>query len=96
MHVINWLYLHVDNNQVVVSTKSPRSDKQYVWEAVADSSSYVVREETDPEKLLRRGTQITLYLRVSVILFISLIEILSLSFDIPMLDAMLNYFLCRR
>ncbi|KAI4357948.1 hypothetical protein L6164_001861 [Bauhinia variegata] len=49
--------------RVVVSTKSPRSDKQYVWEAVADSSSYVIREETDPEKLLRRGTQITLYLR---------------------------------
>ncbi|KAK9116392.1 hypothetical protein Sjap_015339 [Stephania japonica] len=49
--------------RVVVSTKSPRSDKQYVWESVADSSSYVIREETDPEKLLPRGTQITLYLR---------------------------------
>lgn len=47
-----------------MSTKSPRSDKQYVWEAVADSSSYVIKEETDPEKLLRRGTQVTLYLRV--------------------------------
>ncbi|KAJ8637126.1 hypothetical protein MRB53_011393 [Persea americana] len=50
-------------DRVVVSTKSPKSDKQYVWESVADSSSYVIREETDPEKLLRRGTQITLYLR---------------------------------
>ncbi|KAL6294921.1 hypothetical protein ACE6H2_003063 [Prunus campanulata] len=49
--------------KVVVSTKSPRSDKQYVWEAAADSSSYVIREETDPENLIRRGTQITLYLR---------------------------------
>ncbi|XP_022776681.1 heat shock protein 90-5, chloroplastic isoform X3 [Durio zibethinus] len=49
--------------KVAVSTKSPRSDRQYVWEAVADSSSYVIREETDPEKLLNRGTQITLYLR---------------------------------
>lgn len=49
--------------KVVVSTKSPRSDKQYVWEAVADSSSYVIKEETDPEKLIKRGTQITLYLR---------------------------------
>ncbi|CAA2977489.1 heat shock 90-5, chloroplastic [Olea europaea subsp. europaea] len=49
--------------KVVVSTKSPRSDKQYVWEAMADSSSYVIKEETDPEKLLRRGTQVTLYLR---------------------------------
>lgn len=49
--------------KVVVSTKSPKSDKQYIWEAAADSSSYVIKEETDPEKLLRRGTQITLYLR---------------------------------
>ncbi|GFY88868.1 chaperone protein htpG family protein [Actinidia rufa] len=49
--------------KVVVSTKSPRSDRQYVWESEADSSSYVIREETDPEKLLPRGTQITLYLR---------------------------------
>jgi len=35
-----------------------------VWEAVADSSSYVIKEETDPEKMLTRGTQITLFLRV--------------------------------
>jgi len=41
-----------------------------LWEAEADSSSYVIKEETDPEKLLRRGTQITLYLRVSDITFI--------------------------
>jgi hypothetical protein len=47
-----------------VSTKSPKADKQYVWEAEADSSSYVIKEETDPEKMLTRGTQITLYLRV--------------------------------
>ncbi|KAG6426175.1 hypothetical protein SASPL_110393 [Salvia splendens] len=49
--------------RVVVSTKSPRSDKQYVWESVADSSSYSIREETNPSKLISRGTQITLYLR---------------------------------
>ncbi|KAG8366500.1 hypothetical protein BUALT_Bualt17G0086500 [Buddleja alternifolia] len=49
--------------KVVVTTKSPKSDKQYVWEAAADSSSYVIKEETDPTKMLRRGTQITLYLR---------------------------------
>ncbi|XP_050284600.1 heat shock protein 90-5, chloroplastic-like [Quercus robur] len=49
--------------KVVVSTKIPRSDKQYVWESVANSSSYMIEEETDPEKFLRRGTQITLYLR---------------------------------
>ncbi|XP_020114769.1 heat shock protein 90-5, chloroplastic-like [Ananas comosus] len=51
------------SEKVVVSTKSPKSDKQYVWEAVADSSSYVIKEETDPEKMLKRGTQITLFLR---------------------------------
>ncbi|KAL6529272.1 hypothetical protein OROGR_014895 [Orobanche gracilis] len=50
--------------KVVVTTKSPRSDKQYVWEAKADSSSYLIREETDPNKFLDRGTRITLYLRV--------------------------------
>ncbi|KAF0913803.1 hypothetical protein E2562_024890 [Oryza meyeriana var. granulata] len=49
--------------KVVVSTKSPKADKQYVWEAVADSSSYVIKEETDPEKMLTRGTQVTLFLR---------------------------------
>lgn len=63
--LIWYIYESVNGNQVVVSTKSPRSDKQYVWEAAADSSSYVIKEETDPEKLLRRGTQITLHLRVS-------------------------------
>ncbi|KAL8549290.1 hypothetical protein ACS0TY_008224 [Phlomoides rotata] len=49
--------------KVVVTTKSPRSDKQYVWEAEADSSSYVIREESDPDKILSRGTEITLYLK---------------------------------
>ncbi|KAF6144755.1 hypothetical protein GIB67_016829, partial [Kingdonia uniflora] len=48
-------------DKVSVSTKSPRSDKQYIWEAVADSSSYVIKEVIDPEKMLRRGTQITLH-----------------------------------
>ncbi|CAI0463576.1 unnamed protein product [Linum tenue] len=49
--------------KVVVTTKSPKSDKQYVWEAEADTSSYMIKEETDPEKFLGRGTQITLYLK---------------------------------
>ncbi|KMZ66527.1 hypothetical protein ZOSMA_297G00020 [Zostera marina] len=52
------------NFQLVVSTKSPRSDKQYVWKVVVDSSSYVIEGVTVPEKLLLCGTQITLYLRV--------------------------------
>ena len=45
-------FLVVD--KVIVSTKSPKSDKQFVWEAVAGSSSYVIREETNPDKLLKR------------------------------------------
>uniref|UniRef100_A0A166CRR2 Histidine kinase/HSP90-like ATPase domain-containing protein n=1 Tax=Daucus carota subsp. sativus TaxID=79200 RepID=A0A166CRR2_DAUCS len=51
------------SEKVVVSAKSPKSDKQYIWEAAAESSKYMIKEETDPEKMLRRGTQITLYLR---------------------------------
>ena len=54
----------LDVSQVVVSTKSPKSDKQYVWEGKADTSSYIIREETDPENLILRGTKITLYLKV--------------------------------
>ncbi|XP_024391591.1 heat shock protein 90-5, chloroplastic [Physcomitrium patens] len=49
--------------RVVVSTKSAKSDKQYVWEAEADSGSYTIREETDPERMVPRGTVITLYLK---------------------------------
>ncbi|CAK9133364.1 unnamed protein product [Ilex paraguariensis] len=52
------------SDRVVVSTKSPKSDKQYVWEGEANSSSYTIREETDPEKLIPRGTRLTLYLKV--------------------------------
>ena len=63
----NFYAIYNLSDQVVASTKSPRSDKHYVWEAVADSSSYVIREETDPEKLLPRGTQITLYLKVLMV-----------------------------
>ncbi|CAA7393335.1 unnamed protein product [Spirodela intermedia] len=51
------------SSRVTVSTKSPKSDKQYVWEGKADDGSYTIREETDPEKLIPRGTQITLYLK---------------------------------
>ncbi|XP_059450388.1 heat shock protein 90-6, mitochondrial [Corylus avellana] len=50
-------------DRVVVSTKSPKSDKQYVWEGEVNSSSYTIREETDPEKLIPRGTHLTLYLK---------------------------------
>uniref|UniRef100_A0A803LRA6 Uncharacterized protein n=1 Tax=Chenopodium quinoa TaxID=63459 RepID=A0A803LRA6_CHEQI len=51
------------SDKVVVATKSPKSDKQYVWEGEANASTYMIREETDPEKLLPRGTRITLYLK---------------------------------
>ncbi|OMP05867.1 Heat shock protein Hsp90 [Corchorus olitorius] len=50
-------------DKVVVSTKSPKSDKQYVWEGEANASSYTIREETDPENLIPRGTRLTLYLK---------------------------------
>ncbi|KAG0593096.1 hypothetical protein KC19_1G304700 [Ceratodon purpureus] len=49
--------------QVTVSTKSSKSDKQYVWEGQADTSSYTIREETDAEKMVPRGTVITLHLK---------------------------------
>jgi heat shock protein beta len=49
--------------QVTVSTKSAKSDKQYVWEGEADTSVYSIREETDSDKLLPRGTVITLHLK---------------------------------
>ncbi|KAI3898533.1 hypothetical protein MKW92_031122, partial [Papaver armeniacum] len=50
-------------DRVVVSTKSPKSEKQYVWEGEANASSYTIREETDQEKLIPRGTRLTLYLK---------------------------------
>ncbi|XP_024185377.1 heat shock protein 90-6, mitochondrial [Rosa chinensis] len=50
-------------DRVVVSTKSPKSDKQYVWQGEANASSYTIQEETDPEKILPRGTRLTLYLK---------------------------------
>eukprot|EP01018_Ginkgo_biloba_P003798 Gb_17770 [translate_table: standard] len=51
------------SDRIIVSTKSPKSDKQYVWEGEADNSSYVIREETDTDKLIPRGTSLTLYLK---------------------------------
>jgi hypothetical protein len=38
---------------------------EHVWEAEADDRSYVIKEQTYLEKVLTRGTQTTLYLRVS-------------------------------
>ncbi|KAK4488222.1 hypothetical protein RD792_003967 [Penstemon davidsonii] len=51
------------SERVEVSTKSPKSDKQYVWEGEVNSSSYTIREETDAAKLIPRGTRLTLYLK---------------------------------
>uniref|UniRef100_A0A2P2KL09 Heat shock protein 83 isoform X2 n=2 Tax=Rhizophora mucronata TaxID=61149 RepID=A0A2P2KL09_RHIMU len=51
------------SDRVIVSTKSPKSDKQYIWEGEANASSYTIREETDPDKLIPRGTRLTLYLK---------------------------------
>lgn len=50
-------------DKVTVSTKSAKSDKQYVWEGEADTSSYTITEETDSDKLIPRGTSITLHLK---------------------------------
>ncbi|CDY28017.1 BnaC05g44190D [Brassica napus] len=50
-------------DRVTVSTKSPKSDKQYVWESEADSRSYTIKEETDPQLIIPRGTRITLHLK---------------------------------
>ncbi|CAK9268406.1 unnamed protein product [Sphagnum jensenii] len=50
-------------DKVTVSTKSAKSDKQYVWEGEADTSVYTICEETDSDKLLPRGTVITLHLK---------------------------------
>ncbi|XP_010547210.1 PREDICTED: heat shock protein 90-6, mitochondrial-like isoform X2 [Tarenaya hassleriana] len=50
-------------DRVSVSTKSPKSDKQYVWEGEANASTFTVREETDPQYLIPRGTRITLHLK---------------------------------
>ncbi|MCE3050457.1 hypothetical protein HAX54_047245 [Datura stramonium] len=51
------------SERVEVSTKSPKSEKQYVWVGEANSSTYTIREETDPAKHLPRGTRLTLYLK---------------------------------
>ncbi|XP_010464416.1 PREDICTED: heat shock protein 90-6, mitochondrial [Camelina sativa] len=50
-------------DRVIVSTKSPKSDKQYVWEGEANSSSFTIQEDTDPQSLIPRGTRITLHLK---------------------------------
>jgi hypothetical protein len=56
--------LFLVKKQITVSTKSPKSDRQWVWESEADTSSYTIKEETDGAKLLPRGTSITLHLKV--------------------------------
>ncbi|PON80705.1 Heat shock protein Hsp90 family [Parasponia andersonii] len=50
-------------DRVVVSTKSPKSDKQFVWEGEANASAYTIREETNHENRIPRGTRLTLYLK---------------------------------
>lgn len=50
-------------DKVSVSTRSAKSDKQFVWEGEADTSSYTIREETESDKLIPRGTSITLHLK---------------------------------
>eukprot|EP00250_Pteridium_aquilinum_P019407 c24419_g2_i1 orf=224-2569(+) len=49
--------------KVAVSSKHPNSEKQYVWEAEANSDAFVVREETNPDYFLERGTAVILHLK---------------------------------
>ncbi|XP_024528386.1 heat shock protein 90-5, chloroplastic [Selaginella moellendorffii] len=50
-------------NRVTVSTRHSKSDKQWVWEGEANENDYSVYEETDPDKLIPRGTVVTLTLK---------------------------------
>ncbi|PKA49066.1 Endoplasmin like [Apostasia shenzhenica] len=50
-------------DKVVVLTKSPKSEKHYVWEGEANANSYTLREETNRDKIIPRGTCVTLYLK---------------------------------
>ena len=50
--------------QVAVTSRPPNADKQYVWEAEANSSAFIIREETDPDFILERGTAVILHLKV--------------------------------
>ncbi|KAI5080542.1 hypothetical protein GOP47_0003725 [Adiantum capillus-veneris] len=49
--------------KVAVTSKHPRSDKQYVWEAEANSNAFTVREESNSDYFLERGTSVILYLK---------------------------------
>lgn len=62
-------------NKVAVSTKNPKSEKQWVWEAEADSSSFVIREETNPDFLIPRGTSVILHLKEEAHQYTSSIKI---------------------
>ncbi|GAQ77691.1 molecular chaperone HtpG [Klebsormidium nitens] len=50
-------------DKITVTTKSPKSDQQWIWESEADTSTYTIKEEMDDSKLLPRGTSITLHLK---------------------------------
>lgn len=49
--------------RVVVRTKSPEDEKQWKWESEAGKSDFTIKEDTDPEHKLKRGTRISLYLK---------------------------------
>lgn len=49
--------------KVVVTSKHPKSDKQYVWEAEANNNAFIIREETNPDYFLERGTAVILHLK---------------------------------
>jgi len=61
------VYLVADN--VAVHSKSNEDDKQWVWESTADST-FSVREKTDDEDDLGRGTKIVLSLKEDCLEFL--------------------------
>merc|ERR1719337_303628 len=61
------VYLVADN--VAVHSKSNEDDKQWVWESTADST-FSIREKTDDEEDLGRGTKIVLSLEEDCLEFL--------------------------
>ena len=61
------VYLVADN--VAVHSKSNEDDKQWIWESTADST-FSVREKTEEEEDLGRGTKIVLSLKEDCLEFL--------------------------
>ncbi|KAG5400847.1 hypothetical protein IGI04_015454 [Brassica rapa subsp. trilocularis] len=66
-----WLQWDIDNkdasgeNNLIGQILSPKSGKQYVWEGEADSRNYTIKEGTDSQLIIPRGTSQCKYLWLS-------------------------------